>query len=113
LPHFERNRSDAVAAREFETTLHERVGDSFPAFALRYGDLVHMHLVEEPHGENIADQRTAAVRDEVEARLCGELALKKLTPPRRGKSAHLQPVDGVEIGPSRRSDLDIGICRWR
>jgi len=83
LPHFERDRRDAILPRELEAALHEGVSDAFASLALGDGDFVDVHLVEKPHGEDIADDCGAAPRDEVQPRLAVDLALEEFATPRR------------------------------
>ena len=61
------------------------------------GDLVHVHLVEDPHREQIADDDAAPLRDEVEAPVGGELARRRTRAARRGERRALDAVDGVDV----------------
>ena len=76
-------------------------------FALRDGNLVDVHLVEEPHSEEVADDGVAAARDETQSAGSAKFALEKLAAPRRGERRQFELIDRVDVALLRRCDADV------
>src|SRR5438132_4214050 len=111
LADLQRNRGNAILTRKVEAAVHQRVGDSSAPLPLFYGNLIDVHLVEEPHGEDVTDDFAVATSDEVQSRFAAQFALEKLSPPRRGKRARLQPMNVIDVFPRGRSDFEVGHVR--
>ena len=65
-----------------------------------------MHLVEEPHGEDVADDAAVLARDEVVAPAAAQLRVEELAPPRVREGARLEVVDLVDVGREGGGDVD-------